>query len=92
VTLYHGVEGDGPPVVFLHEAIADSRMWEPQWTSFGTRYRVVRCDLAGFGRTPIERLPVTMRRMSSTCWTISASRPRVSSAPRWAAGWRSSWP
>jgi len=34
-------------------------MWEPQWTSFATRYRLLRCDFAGFGRTPIDRLPVT---------------------------------
>lgn len=59
MALYHEVNGAGPAIVFLHEGIADSRMWEPQWTSFATRYRLVRCDLSGFGRTPIERLPVT---------------------------------
>jgi pimeloyl-ACP methyl ester carboxylesterase len=48
-----------PAIVFLHEGIADSRLWEPQWTSFAMRYRLLRCDLSGFGRTPIERLPVT---------------------------------
>jgi pimeloyl-ACP methyl ester carboxylesterase len=59
VALYHEVNGAGPAVVLLHEGIADSRMWEPQWTSFATRYRLLRCDLSGFGCTPIERLPVT---------------------------------
>jgi 3-oxoadipate enol-lactonase len=51
--------GSGPPVVFVHAAIADSRMWEPQWTSFAGRHRLLRFDLAGFGRTAIERLPLT---------------------------------
>lgn len=59
MTLYYEVNGAGSPIVFLHAGIADSRMWEPQWTSFATRYRLLRCDLPGFGRTPIERLPVT---------------------------------
>jgi 3-oxoadipate enol-lactonase len=59
VTLYHELTGSGPQVVFLHEGIADSRMWDPQWQSFATRYRLLRCDLAGFGRTPITTLPLT---------------------------------
>jgi 3-oxoadipate enol-lactonase len=49
-------------MVFLHAAIADSRMWEPQWTSFAAHHRLLRLDFAGFGRTPIERLPVTHAR------------------------------
>src|SRR5215472_17149103 len=60
--LYHEVAGAGPPLVFVHEAIADSGMWEPQWRSFAHRYRLLRLDLAGFGRTPIERLPLTHAR------------------------------
>jgi pimeloyl-ACP methyl ester carboxylesterase len=37
-------------------------MWEPQWTSLAARYRLLRVDLAGYGRTPIERLPVAHAR------------------------------
>ena len=57
--LYHEVEGDGPTIVFIHEGIADSRMWDPQWASFAARYRLVRLDLSGFGRTPVGPPPVT---------------------------------
>lgn len=57
--MYHELTGSGTTVVFVHEAIADSRMWEPQWTSFAGRHRLLRLDLAGFGQTPIERLPLT---------------------------------
>jgi 3-oxoadipate enol-lactonase len=35
---------------------------EPQWTSFAGRHRLLRLDLAGFGRTPIETLPLTHAR------------------------------
>jgi pimeloyl-ACP methyl ester carboxylesterase len=60
--VYHELQGSGPPIVFIHAGIADSGMWEPQWASFAGRYRLLRLDLAGFGRTPIERLPVTPAR------------------------------
>jgi 3-oxoadipate enol-lactonase len=61
VTLYHEVEGSGPTVVFVHEAIVDSRVWNPQWSSFEA-YRRIRFDLRGFGRTPVGWLPLTHAR------------------------------
>jgi pimeloyl-ACP methyl ester carboxylesterase len=51
--LHYEVAGEGPPVVLIHEGIADSRMWEPQWTSFPPTHRTVRYDMRGFGETPI---------------------------------------
>jgi 3-oxoadipate enol-lactonase len=63
MALHHELGGSGSDlVVFLHEGIADSRMWDPQWRSFAARFRLLRCDLAGFGRTPIERLPLSHAR------------------------------
>jgi 3-oxoadipate enol-lactonase len=59
--LYHEVEGEGPPVVFIHEGIADSRIWDPQWISF-EGYRRIRLDLRGFGQSPVGRLPLTHAR------------------------------
>jgi 3-oxoadipate enol-lactonase len=52
--IWHEESGEGPPVLFIHAGICDHRMWEPQWRSFATSHRVVRCDLPGFGRTPIQ--------------------------------------
>lgn len=49
-------------MVFIHAGIADRRMWEPQWASFGPGRRLLRCDLAGFGDSPLERLPVANAR------------------------------
>jgi 3-oxoadipate enol-lactonase len=54
VRLAHETTGDGPPIVFLHAGIADSRMWEPQWAPFAAHYRLLRCDLAGFGSTLLD--------------------------------------
>jgi pimeloyl-ACP methyl ester carboxylesterase len=50
--LYVERAGSGSPVVLIHEGIADSRMWEPQWKSYSERFRVVRLDLRGFGQSP----------------------------------------
>ena len=50
--LYVEQAGQGSPVVLLHEGIADSRMWEPQWAAYAERYRVVRFDMRGFGQSP----------------------------------------
>jgi 3-oxoadipate enol-lactonase len=51
--LYREQAGAGPPVVLVHEAIADSRMWDPQWRTFPKAYRTIRYDLRGYGRSPI---------------------------------------
>jgi pimeloyl-ACP methyl ester carboxylesterase len=54
VALYHEVAGEGKTVVLLHAGVGDSRMWNGQWDAFRRRYRTVRCDLRGWGRSPIE--------------------------------------
>jgi len=57
VALYTEVAGDGPAVALVHEGICDSRMWEPQWEPWSRSYRLLRVDLRGFGRTPLEPGP-----------------------------------
>jgi non-heme chloroperoxidase len=43
--------GASPPLVWIHGAFVDSRMWEPQMAYFAPKYRVVRYDLRGHGKT-----------------------------------------
>lgn len=43
--------GAGPAVVLLHAGVADSRMWDPQWVEWPSRFDAVRLDLRGFGRS-----------------------------------------
>ena len=52
-TLAAQAVGDGPPVVLIHEGIADSRMWEPVVPALAARYRVITYDLPGFGESPL---------------------------------------
>ncbi len=56
--LAYDVEGDGSPILFIHEGIADRRMWHPQVGPFvDAGYRVVRCDLRGFGDSELTDGP-----------------------------------
>jgi 3-oxoadipate enol-lactonase len=54
MTLAHDVTGSGPAVLLLHSTVCDRRMWDPQVSVLADAgYRVVRCDLPGFGETPV---------------------------------------
>jgi pimeloyl-ACP methyl ester carboxylesterase len=48
------VAGRGTAVVLIHAGICDSRMWDPQWATLAREHRVLRIDLRGFGRSPLE--------------------------------------
>jgi pimeloyl-ACP methyl ester carboxylesterase len=51
VPLHVEQTGTGTPVVLIHAGIADSRMWDPQWAAWQTRFALTRLDLRGFGRS-----------------------------------------
>jgi pimeloyl-ACP methyl ester carboxylesterase len=53
--LHHEVVGTGDAVLLVHGLGLDLRMWDDQVPALSERYRVVRVDLLGFGRSP----PVT---------------------------------
>jgi pimeloyl-ACP methyl ester carboxylesterase len=55
--IYYEVAGEGEPLALVHAGIADSRMWEGQIAAFAGRYRVIRYDLRGFGRTQMVEGP-----------------------------------
>ncbi|MFI5271894.1 MAG: alpha/beta fold hydrolase [Ktedonobacterales bacterium] len=59
--LYYEVAGEGHPLVLLHAGIADSRMWDDQFTEFARRYRVLRFDFRGFGKSGIPPQAYSMR-------------------------------
>jgi len=54
--LFYEVRGAGPAVVFLHGGLNDSRLWEAQMGPLARRFRVVRYDLRGFGRSNAEKV------------------------------------
>ncbi|MEV0532078.1 alpha/beta hydrolase [Kitasatospora sp. NPDC050463] len=54
----HDVAGNGPAVVLVHSTVCDRRMWDRQVPALvGAGLRVIRCDLRGFGETPVPDGP-----------------------------------
>jgi 3-oxoadipate enol-lactonase len=49
--LYYEVGGEGHPLLLLHAGIADSRMWDDQFSVFAQHYNVIRYDFRGFGKS-----------------------------------------
>jgi pimeloyl-ACP methyl ester carboxylesterase len=49
--LYYEAMGRGPAVVLVHGGLVDSRLWDAQMRPLSKRFRVVRYDLRGYGRS-----------------------------------------
>ncbi|MGQ0550445.1 MAG: alpha/beta fold hydrolase [Armatimonadota bacterium] len=52
--LYYEVAGQGPALVLIHAGIADCRMWDEQVAAFAPRYKVIRYDNRGFGKSKMS--------------------------------------
>jgi pimeloyl-ACP methyl ester carboxylesterase len=59
--LYSEADGDGPAVVLIHAGVAHLRMWDEQVAAWQDRYRVIRYDTRGFGRSRVEDVPYSNR-------------------------------
>jgi pimeloyl-ACP methyl ester carboxylesterase len=57
--LFYEASGAGEPIVLIHAFSVDRRMWEPQIAAFDGRFRVVRYDLRGHGRSAAPVGPYT---------------------------------
>jgi pimeloyl-ACP methyl ester carboxylesterase len=59
--LYYEAEGEGPALTLIHAGVAHLRMWDEQVAAWRDRFRVVRYDTRGFGRTLTEDVPYSNR-------------------------------
>jgi 3-carboxy-cis,cis-muconate cycloisomerase/3-oxoadipate enol-lactonase len=62
VALYHEVAGDegSPAVLLLNSLGSDLSMWDGQAAQLAQRFRVIRCDTRGHGRSPVPPGPYTV--------------------------------
>jgi pimeloyl-ACP methyl ester carboxylesterase len=59
--IYYEIAGAGQPVVFVHAGIADRRMWNAQFAAFAERFRVLRYDHRGMGKSSMPPGPFALR-------------------------------
>jgi hypothetical protein len=52
--IYFEVDGEGHPLLLIHGGLGSLRMWDRQVPAFSERYRVIRYDTRGFGRTKTD--------------------------------------
>jgi pimeloyl-ACP methyl ester carboxylesterase len=53
--IYYEIAGEGQPLVLIHAGVADSRQWNNEFAYFAPRFRVLRYDLRGYGKSePVE--------------------------------------
>jgi pimeloyl-ACP methyl ester carboxylesterase len=55
--IYYEVMGEGSPVVLLHTGNGNTSIWDGQFEELAQRFRVVRYDLRGFGRSSYPPRP-----------------------------------
>lgn len=51
--LYYEEAGAGDPVVLIHGFTLDTRMWDDQFAPLARRFRAIRYDMRGFGRSAV---------------------------------------
>jgi 3-oxoadipate enol-lactonase len=60
-SLYFETAGSGPALAFVHAGVSDSRMWDPQFEAFASRFQVVRYDHRGYGKSAMPEGPYALR-------------------------------
>lgn len=65
------VAGNGDPVVFLHAAVCDSRMWDAQLDAVGATHKAIAYDRRGFGKTVAEKEEHSS--VADLLWVIDAT-------------------
>src|SRR5205085_2201490 len=49
--IYYEQKGSGPAIVLLHDGLLDAVSWDEVWQPLAAKYRVIRYDRRGYGRS-----------------------------------------
>lgn len=53
--LYYEVAGKGEPIIFVHGNVGDRRHWDKQFEPLSKKFKVVRYDVRGFGKSAMPK-------------------------------------
>ncbi len=59
--IYYELAGEGETLVLSHAGFVDSGEWDYQWQAFAEKYRVIRYDMRGFGKSSKLEAPIVRR-------------------------------
>ena len=54
-SLYYEIAGKGEPIVFIHGNFGDHRHWDLQFSELSKKYKVLRYDYRGYGRSALPK-------------------------------------
>lgn len=52
-SIHYKVEGQGPAIVFLHGFMENARIWRPYLSKLNSRFKVIRINLPGHGKSSV---------------------------------------
>jgi len=55
--LYYETAGEGEHIVLIHDGLIHHEVWDGQFPIFATKYRVIRYDRRGYGKSPNPQAP-----------------------------------
>lgn len=64
IKLYVDQQGSGEPLILLHGGLGSGESWYKQMPEFSKRYKVIRVDSRGQGRSTDGKLPLTYHLMA----------------------------
>jgi pimeloyl-ACP methyl ester carboxylesterase len=53
--LYYEIAGKGEPLVLIHGSFGDRRFWDLQFTELSKKYKVLRYDIRGYGKSALPK-------------------------------------
>jgi pimeloyl-ACP methyl ester carboxylesterase len=83
LSISYQVEGEGIPLVFIHQVATDHRLWYHQHAYFHTRYRTIIVDVLGHG---LIQWPLRDRSLERAAYRVQQLLQRLGTGPAFVIG------